>query len=107
MTQVFPAVMYDFVPNSLYMRPGDYLHLQWTGSTFNPANNDGEGTYGTDMSNLVQVENLDDNVPLTYSDSRHFFGEEARMSLAHLNQKECDTLAQLIARLGTDQNTIN
>lgn len=105
--QVFPSVEYDFVPTTLNVRPNDHIHIQWTGSIYNPKNNDGEGTYGTDMSNLVQVENLDDNVPLTYSDSRHFFGEEARMSLAHLNQKECDTLAQLIARLGTDQNTIN
>jgi hypothetical protein len=105
--QVFPCVEYDFVPTTLNVRPNDHIHIQWTGSIYNPKNNDGEGTYGTDMSNLVQVENLDDNVPLTYSDSRHFFGEEARMSLAHLNQKECDTLAQLIARLGTDQNAIN
>lgn len=30
-----------------------------------------------------------------------------RLALAHLNQKECDTLAQLRARLGKDQNAIN
>jgi hypothetical protein len=107
LAQVFPAVMYDFVPNSLYVRPGDYIHLQWTGSTFNPAFNDGEGTYGTDITNLVQVADLYHNVPLNFSDPRHFFGEKARLALAHLNQTGCDTLAQLLARHGPDQEAIN
>ena len=26
--QVYPAVEYDFVPNTLTMKPGDYVHFQ-------------------------------------------------------------------------------
>jgi len=51
--QVYPAVEYDFVPNTLTMKPGDYVHFQWTGSNTNPGNNDGQGRHGTDRSNVV------------------------------------------------------
>ena len=46
--QVYPAVEYDFVPNTVQVAKGDYVHFQWTGSDKNPQNNDGEGTRGTD-----------------------------------------------------------
>ena len=46
--QVYPAVEYDFVPNSLQVAKGDFVHFQWTGADTNPGNNDGEGTRGTD-----------------------------------------------------------
>ena len=29
--QTYPAVEYDFVPNSLVCNPGDLIHFQWTG----------------------------------------------------------------------------
>ncbi len=45
---------YDFVPQTLNVRPNDHIHFQWTGSDFNPLNYDGEGTPGTDRSNFVQ-----------------------------------------------------
>lgn len=51
--QVYPAVEYDFVPNTLELALGDSVHIQWTGSNTNPANNDGQGLAGTDRSNLV------------------------------------------------------
>jgi hypothetical protein len=105
--QTYPCVEYDFVPTTLNVRPNDHIHVQWTGSIYNPKNNDGEGTYGVDASNIVQVDSSDENIPLSYSDPGHFFGEDARMALAHLNQKGCETLAQLRARLGDDQNAIN
>ena len=41
--QVYPGVEYDFVPEILTMRPGEVLHVQWTGSNTNPNGNDGEG----------------------------------------------------------------
>ncbi|XP_072025682.1 protein DD3-3-like [Amphiura filiformis] len=53
--QVFPAVEYDFVPNTLEVQPGDYVHPQWTGSNTNPNNNDGQGLPGTDRSNMVPL----------------------------------------------------
>lgn len=50
--QVYPAVEYDFVPNTL-MIPSDYVHFHWTGANTNPKNNDGQGRVGTDRSNVV------------------------------------------------------
>ncbi|KAJ8047707.1 Protein DD3-3 [Holothuria leucospilota] len=53
--QVYPAVEYDFVPNTLIMQPEEYVHMQWTGSNTNPRNNDGQGLAGTDRSNVVLI----------------------------------------------------
>jgi hypothetical protein len=38
--QVYPAVEYDFVPNTLEVSKQDYIHIQWTGSNTNPQGND-------------------------------------------------------------------
>lgn len=54
--QVYPAVEYDFVPNTLEAMDGHYVHFQWTGSNTNPNNNDGQGKAGTDRSNVVMLE---------------------------------------------------
>jgi len=65
--QVYPAVEYDFVPNHLVIQEGDYVHFQWTGSNSNDPNNDGQGTPGTDRSNIVQLgdsNSLNLNYPL-------------------------------------------
>eukprot|EP00794_Sanderia_malayensis_P009192 gene9192-10166_t len=51
--QVYPAVEYDFVPNTLSINSGDYVHFQWTGSNTNPGNNAGQGRRGTDRSNVI------------------------------------------------------
>jgi len=51
--QVYPAVEYDFVPNTLDANTDQYVHFQWTGSNTNPHNNDGQGRRGTDRSNVV------------------------------------------------------
>lgn len=51
--QVYPGVEYDFVPNTLRVKDGDYIHFQWTGSNTNPNNNDGQGKAGTDRTNVV------------------------------------------------------
>jgi hypothetical protein len=53
--QVYPAVEYDFTPNRLQLTANDYIHMQWTGSNNNPGNNDGQGTAGTDRSNIVPL----------------------------------------------------
>jgi len=34
---------------------GDWIHFQWTGSNTNPGNNAGQGTAGTDRSNIVML----------------------------------------------------
>ncbi|XP_052266868.1 protein DD3-3-like isoform X2 [Dreissena polymorpha] len=59
--QVYPAVEYDFVPNILEMRPGDFVHFQWTGSDTNPNNNDGQGKAGSDRNNVLLLR--DKNYP--------------------------------------------
>ena len=56
--QTYPAVEYDFVPNTVLTSVGDYVHFQWTGANTNPGNNDGEGTRGTDRSNVILQRGL-------------------------------------------------
>jgi len=62
--QTYPAVEYDFEPNDITMEVDQCLHFQWTGSNThnngNPAGDGqagdaGEGTGGTDRSNLVEL----------------------------------------------------
>jgi hypothetical protein len=71
--QVYPAVEYDFIPTQLTIRGGDFVHFQWTGSDFNPQNNDGEGfPAGSDRNNLVEIENAGTNLPKRAEKSRMF-----------------------------------
>jgi len=65
--QTYPATEYDFVPQYLYTRVGDYIHFQWTGCDQNPAGNAGEGTDQTDRSNMVQIPSADQAYPVTDS----------------------------------------
>ncbi|KAL5014549.1 hypothetical protein ScPMuIL_008819 [Solemya velum] len=53
--QVYPAVEYDFVPNTLEMSTKDVIHIQWTGSNTNPKEAEGNGKAQTDRSNVVQL----------------------------------------------------
>ncbi|KAL5014548.1 hypothetical protein ScPMuIL_008818 [Solemya velum] len=53
--QVYPAVEYDFVPNTLEMATKELIHIQWTGSNTNPKEADGNGKAQTDRSNVVQL----------------------------------------------------
>lgn len=80
--QTYPAVEYDFVPNSLALEQGDVIHFQWTGSDYNPRRgcNDGEGgppdpndfktsanthqNSRADRSNIVFMEAMASNVPM-------------------------------------------
>jgi len=63
--QAYPSVEYDFVPQFLYTRVGDYVHFQWTGCDTNPAGNAGEGLDQTDRSNMVQITSPDHSYPVT------------------------------------------
>lgn len=71
--QTYPAVEYDFIPEVADIKTGEFVHFQWTGSNThnngNPAGDgqagdDGEGTGGTDRSNVVQIRSLSENFPL-------------------------------------------
>ena len=61
---MYPATEYDFTPNRLHVEQGDIVHFQWTGCDHNPGNNDGEGKVKTDRSNIVQIKDLDNNIPV-------------------------------------------
>jgi len=55
--QTYPSTEYDFVPQSLVIERGDFIHFQWIGSNTNPNNNAGQGTQGTDRSNVILLRN--------------------------------------------------
>eukprot|EP00931_Biecheleriopsis_adriatica_P060044 TRINITY_DN36032_c0_g1_i1.p1 TRINITY_DN36032_c0_g1~~TRINITY_DN36032_c0_g1_i1.p1 ORF type:complete len:1435 (-),score=279.90 TRINITY_DN36032_c0_g1_i1:50-4354(-) len=111
--QTYPSVEYDFVPQHLTVEQGDYLHIQWTGSDANAKGNAGNGRQGTDRSNLVQVSDIGENVPLPLSQHTLFFdakaeadnseGKEMARKLAYLDQQgiaACD-------KEDNDQNSVN
>jgi hypothetical protein len=96
--QAYPAVEYDFVPNQLIINAGDFIHFQWTGCDTNPNNYAGEGTDGTDRSNIVQLDpNQRQNYPFTKSqpfEQVTMFDEKTAFLMGHLNQydgKICKT----------------
>jgi len=82
--QVYPAVEYDFVPNHLEVKNGEYVHFQWTGSDTNPNKNAGNGPAGTDRSDLFELKNIQfgansgkngdasTSFPKTLADSKNF-----------------------------------
>lgn len=62
--QTYPGTEYDFVPNRLECRNGDYVHFQWTGSNTNPNNNAGQGRQGSDRHNVVLLKSKNYNEPV-------------------------------------------
>eukprot|EP01104_Vermistella_antarctica_P002452 TRINITY_DN12697_c0_g1_i1.p1 TRINITY_DN12697_c0_g1~~TRINITY_DN12697_c0_g1_i1.p1 ORF type:complete len:612 (-),score=191.55 TRINITY_DN12697_c0_g1_i1:86-1921(-) len=113
--QVYPAVEYDFVPNYLHSRSGDYVHFQWTGCDTNPANNDGEGTAGTDRSNIVQLDAEPANYPGDQNKRNNLlFSDEAmRKRMAYIDQDDiegddtkCLTLKELNEKNNNNQAAI-
>ncbi len=52
--QVYPSVEYDYVPDTLVVNQGDFIHFQWTGSTPQDDDNDA-GTKNGDRSNIVAL----------------------------------------------------
>jgi hypothetical protein len=61
--QTFPATEYDFTPNYLEIDTSDYVHIQWTGSNTNNANDDGQGRRQSDRKNIVQIEDMGRTYP--------------------------------------------
>jgi hypothetical protein len=101
--QTYPATEYDYVPQYLYTRVGDYIHFQWTGCDTNPAGNAGEGTDQTDRSNLVQITHPSASMPATdkwlkANPKKVFLRDpELRLRFATIDQTDCQTRAQLLA----------
>jgi len=99
--QTYPATEYDFVPQYLYTRVGDYIHFQWTGCDTNPAGNAGEGTDQTDRSNMVQMERIDSSTPISdqfvkdHANKVLFEDAATRLRMATLDQTDCELLKDL------------
>eukprot|EP01088_Endostelium_zonatum_P015437 TRINITY_DN377_c0_g1_i1.p1 TRINITY_DN377_c0_g1~~TRINITY_DN377_c0_g1_i1.p1 ORF type:complete len:646 (-),score=159.16 TRINITY_DN377_c0_g1_i1:47-1984(-) len=104
--QTYPAVEYDFVPNRLAVRVGDYIHFQWTGCDTNPAGNDGEGTQSTDRSNIVFLKGGKDH---NKNGDQTFFSRDAAQGHAFLGNdpQQCATDLAALRASTNDQNTIN
>jgi hypothetical protein len=110
--QAYPATEYDFVPEALFARVGDYIHFQWTGCDTNPAGNAGEGTDGTDRHNVIQIANLGDSKPVTdewlkkNKKSTMFKNLALRKRMTYLDQDpdKCLTYQQLLDQNGGDEN---
>jgi len=106
--ETYPATEYDFVPQYLHTRVGDYVHFQWTGCDTNPAGNAGEGTDQTDRHNMVQIVSPDDHYPA--SDdwiSKHkalFESDSLRTRMAMLDQVNCLNYEQLLAKNNNNNN---
>jgi len=71
--QTYPAVEYDFQPNSMHVGAAQMLHIQWTGSNTHNNGNDGgdgqtgdagQGRTGTDRHNFVLMQSRSDNFPI-------------------------------------------
>ncbi|OWF51651.1 protein DD3-3-like [Mizuhopecten yessoensis] len=85
--QVYPAVEYDFHPNTLSLRPNDLVHIQWTGSNSHnnggnggdgQAGDEGQGKDGTDRNNMVQIEDLNNNYPVPFEQSTMWQNAEVK-----------------------------
>jgi hypothetical protein len=109
--QAYPATEYDYAPSYMYTRIGDYIHFQWTGCDTNPAGNAGEGTDGTDRSNIVQITDpsnsypADDDWIASKSNADLLFPDVAmRLRFAMLDQVGCLTYEELLAKNADDEN---
>jgi len=102
--QVYPAVEYDFVPQRLIIRQGDFVHFQWTGCDTNPAGNAGEGRDQTDRSNIVEARDDQYNYPVNGS----LFETDWLVSrMAYLSQTGCYTDDQLNTAKDNNGNAID
>jgi len=108
--QTYPATEYDFVPEGLSARAGDYVHFQWTGCDTNPAGNAGEGTSQTDRSNMVQVASFGESKPASddwiSKNTPLFEGSDLRTYMAMLGQTNCLTYSQLLTKNNNNQNQV-
>ncbi|EFC40412.1 predicted protein [Naegleria gruberi] len=116
--QTFPSTEYDFVPNFLEARGGDFIHIQWTGSDYNPQRNpnDAEGAPNTgDRSNLVQSDNSGFNYPRNYTRVTMFLKDDGTPDLDFItrlafidqpiqNTSECMDWKSLLEKNGGNKN---
>lgn len=102
--QAYPAVEYDFVPNTFSISVCDFIHPQWTGSDTQPGGQAGNGRDGTDRSNMVELRPTPDSrdwrrtnyAVADLTDQRMFANADDAYRLAHLGQGPvCNDTCQL------------
>lgn len=109
--QTYPATEYDFVPGRLSVTEDDIVHFQWTGCDTNPQGNQGEGKVKTDRSNIVQILDLDSNIPVIATNDTVekllFDSEYLRTRMALIDQTGCVPVATLLSQNGNNANAVN
>ena len=65
--QAYPAVEYDFVPPNLVAGANDFIHVQWTGSDYNPNRNGNNGEGGPYAANNNNQETKSDRYNIVLS----------------------------------------
>jgi len=107
--QTYPAVEYDFEPNDFAMEVDQCVHFQWTGSNThnngNPAGDGqagdaGEGTGGTDRSNIAELLSLRSSYPLPYDKFTTTFLDKADCKWPLSNQLVSAQDAKIILASG-------
>lgn len=103
--QTYPSTEYDHVPNDLDVRPGDGIHVQWTGCNQNPNGNDGEGTRGTDRNNIVPMSDRGQNLPTEDFPKFLSGGDDFWTDVSYLGQgPDCPTNDELLATNNNNQD---
>jgi hypothetical protein len=108
--QVRNCMEYDFTPQRLRATLGDFVHIQWTGSNFEPTGNAGEGRNRWDRHNIVQMINNDlaANYPEDPARQTLFSSGEEAIRQVFIGQAPtggCTDLATLIAN--NDDQSLN
>ncbi|KAI8852153.1 hypothetical protein BC829DRAFT_414727 [Chytridium lagenaria] len=91
--QVRNNVEYDFVPNVLKVKQDDLVHFQWCGSDYNDQNNAGQGTAGTDRTNIVAVPKFDSNSLLPMINNNFDTNPNAEVAPTMFDQETLSRLA--------------
>eukprot|EP00511_Aplanochytrium_stocchinoi_P010951 CAMPEP_0204872480 /NCGR_PEP_ID=MMETSP1348-20121228/38341_1 /ASSEMBLY_ACC=CAM_ASM_000700 /TAXON_ID=215587 /ORGANISM="Aplanochytrium stocchinoi, Strain GSBS06" /LENGTH=824 /DNA_ID=CAMNT_0052027371 /DNA_START=76 /DNA_END=2550 /DNA_ORIENTATION=- len=105
---VYPSVEYDFAPSQVECTKGDSIHIQWTGSDYNPSRGDNSGEGGpldptnsnvrSDRSNLVERQCEACNTPISHIDDSTFFEDKNTVvKMATLDQTDCLSIEELRA----------
>lgn len=107
--QTYPAVEYDFHPNTLNIKSSDLLHIQWTGSNTHNNNNpagdgqagdEGQGKGGSDRSNIVQIRDRNDNFPLPYEQTTMWAAADVKWIFSGSNAISAKDLAVSMSSAG-------
>jgi hypothetical protein len=113
--QSYPAVEYDFSPKNLVANRNDYLHIQFHGSDYNANRNpnNAEGWKYSDRFNIVQVEELNTQIPWSYEtmvnngQTPMFETVEEAKKFATLNQEDTIACKDYKAGENGEQNSKN